>query len=77
MQCKSQQNLHSQRGEHDTADHDAWHRDTPVMMASGSLSFQCFATLSASGSSGFGALSSAWMLQHTHAGLADAVGDGK
>ena len=39
------------------------------MMASFSLSFQCFATLSASGSSGFGALSSAWMLQQVHAGL--------
>ena len=36
----------------------------PVMMASGSFSFQCFATLSARGSSGLGALSSAWMLQH-------------
>ena len=35
----------------------------PVAIASGSLSFQCFATFSAKGSSGLGALSSAWILQ--------------
>lgn len=34
----------------------------PVAMASCSLTFQCLATSSASGSSGFGALSSAWIL---------------
>jgi len=36
-----------------------------VSTASASLAFQCFATLSASGSSGFGALSNAWMLNKT------------
>jgi len=36
-----------------------------VAMASFSLSFQCFATLSARGSSGLGALSSAWILSST------------
>jgi len=37
----------------------------PVSIASASFSFQCLATLSARGSSGLGALSSAWML-HKH-----------
>jgi hypothetical protein len=36
---------------------------SPVSMASASLVFQCCATLSARGSSGLGALNSAWMLQ--------------
>ena len=40
--------------------HDA---GAPVATASCSFSFQCFAMFSASGSSGLGALNSAWMLQ--------------
>ncbi len=40
-----------------------WHGYRPVAMASFSFSFQCLATLSARGSSGLGADSSAWMLQ--------------
>jgi len=39
----------------------------PVATASASLSFQWRATFSASGSSGLGALSSAWMLRARHA----------
>lgn len=35
----------------------------PVSTASASFVFQCFATFSESGSSGFGALKSAWMLK--------------
>ena len=46
-------------------------RRAPVVTASASLSFQCLAMFSASGSSGLGALSSAWMLR-TH-GLASAL----
>ena len=40
---------------------ETWH--APVATASASLSFQCRATFSARGSSGLGALSSAWMLR--------------
>jgi hypothetical protein len=35
----------------------------PVSTASASLAFQCFAMLSERGSSGFGALRSAWILK--------------
>ena len=39
------------------------HLHVPVSTASASFAFQCFAMLSERGSSGFGALSSAWMLK--------------
>jgi hypothetical protein len=39
------------------------HPDSPVSIASASFSFHCLATFSSSGSSGLGALSSAWMLR--------------